>query len=109
MKPHEKYLERLIGRLNEVGEDPRDIAWIMKEGIWYRSNHEQISMPDIIACYINKDFLVAELKGSKKKREKARKQIDSGVRFIETNLKYNNIRRKFIVYEQGHYYWENLG
>ena len=108
MKPHEKYLEHLIARLNEVGENPREIAWIMKEGIWYRPNHEQISMPDIIACYTNRDFLVAELKGSKHKREKARRQIESGVKFIELNFPYNRIRRKFIVYERDQYYWEPM-
>lgn len=108
MKQHEQYLENLIFRLKEIGEKPRNIDWIMKEGIWYRSNCEQISMPDIIACYRNKDFLVAELKGSRKKREKAIYQIECGVRFIELNLQFNRIFKKFVVYEQGKYYWERV-
>jgi hypothetical protein len=106
--PHEQYLERLVSRLDEIDEEPKNIAWIMKEGIWFRPNCEQISMPDIIACYRNKDFLVAELKGSRKKREKARYQIDCGVRFVELNLNFNRIFKKFVVYDQGSYYWERL-
>ncbi len=106
--PHEFYLESLISRIHEIGEDPRNIDWIMKEGIWYRPNHEQSSMPDIIACYKNKDFLVAELKGSKNQRSKARGQIESGVRFVESHMDYNRIFKKFVVYDRGHYYWERM-
>jgi len=65
-------------------------------------------MPDIIACYRNKDFLVAELKGSRKKRAKAVYQIECGVKFVESNLIFNKIFKKFIVYEQGKYYWEKI-
>jgi len=108
MTLHEKYLERLIFRLKEIGERPKDIEWVMKEGIWYKKNHEQISMPDIIACYRNKDFLVAELKGSRNKRDKAVSQIEQGVKFVEINLTFNKIFKKFVVYEQGKYYWERV-
>lgn len=108
MPQHEKYLERLIFHFKEIGEKPKNIEWIMKEGIWYRPNCEQISMPDIIACYRNKDFLVAELKGSRKKRAKAVYQIECGVKFVESNLIFNKIFKKFIVYEQGKYYWEKI-
>jgi len=108
MEQHEQYLENLIVRLDEIGEKPRDIVWIMKEGIWYRPNHEQISMPDIIACYRNRDFLVAELKGNRKKRAKAIDQINWGVKFVESNLQPMRIFKKFVVYEQGKYYWERV-
>lgn len=106
--PRECYLERLISRIEEIDEDPNEIDWIMKEGIWYRPNHEQISMPDIIACYRNKDFLVAELKGNKKQRGKARFQINSGVDFVVANFQPNRIYKKFVVYDHGRYYWEML-
>jgi len=33
MPQHEKYLERLIFHFKEIGEKPKNIEWIMKEGI----------------------------------------------------------------------------
>jgi len=112
---HNIYLEELIYHLEDIGEDSRNISWIMKDGIWMsESVKSRMKMPDIIAGYYDGGYLIAELKGSKQKKSKAILQINSGEEMLKTvsPFCYNPqpyYIRKFVHYSRlDGYHWENV-
>jgi hypothetical protein len=106
---HSGYLDALINRLTEVDETPKDIAWIMKEGVWMVDRGTaRLQMPDIILCYYSHDYTLIELKGSWSKRAKAKAQLDSGEEFIKKFYVPGLVTKKFVVYQGPGYEYEVL-
>jgi len=102
---HAHYLEELVRNLALVGEDVRNVGWIMHEGIWYRENSKMChSMCDLVIGYYDFSVNLVELKGSTGKRAKALRQLNSGVSFVEQHLPSYKINElKFVVYTHGQY------
>lgn len=106
---HDDYLEDLVYNLKDIDENPKRISWIMKDGIWMPDKKAiRTSMPDIIAKYYDGHYLVAELKGSKKKRAKAIDQIMYGCHFlsVEHDVRHEYIVKKFVWYSRKGYQYE---
>lgn len=99
---HDYYLDELVNQLELIGENRREIRWIMKDGIWQPDGFERKKLCDLICVY--KDRVVPiELKGSRKKRKKAREQIQSGMDFAKYELGMDAPYGKFVVYGKGRY------
>ena len=88
-----------------IGEDRRDISWVMKDGIWFKENsYEYNPLCDLIIVYNNNPYGVAiELKGSHHKRHKAESQVLSGKHFIEDVLGLSYRHGKVVFYHNGRY------
>lgn len=112
---HDAFLDDLIYNFKDIDEDPKKVNWVMKDGIWLRDfGTSRFKMPDIIAGYSDgKGYLVAELKGSKKKRDKARVQIESGIEMLMTQHPFcctakPYFVKKFVTYSRKGYNYEVL-
>lgn len=102
MDLHSKNLERLILNLQWINEDPLDVKWVIKEGVWRpKQTGFCVQMPDIIASFHSGKFLVAELKHTYAKLSKAQAQIYNGARFLIENYgaSRDRITGKFVVYD----------
>jgi hypothetical protein len=108
---HDQYLENLIYHLENVGEDKRDVQWIMKDGIWQKDKNVPMTyakLCDIISIYHSGYATPIELKGSKKQGPKAKEQILSGREFIEDVLKLPVLYGKLVVYSKNGYFYRKL-
>ena len=107
---HAYYLEELIRNLHKVDENPKDISWVMHEGIWLRNGSGVYhSMPDLILGYADFNVHLLELKGSKNKRGKATQQLLSGAEFVTTHFPSYDIRAmKIVYYTKGNYTYEEI-
>jgi hypothetical protein len=107
MKPpedkHDYYLSELIRNLYQIEEDPRQIKWIMKDGIWLpeRGNTKRGSLCDLILVYHDGFGVPIELKGSMEKKQKAKDQLDWSRRFIIDELHLPVPYGKFVCYKKG--------
>jgi hypothetical protein len=98
---HDLYLEQLIKRLDDIGESPRNIAWIMKDGIWLNEGgFSKRKMPDLVLYYYSDVYTLIELKGSKCKRDKAKTQLNYGENFLKNFFNPKKIIKKFVVYNK---------
>lgn len=102
---HAYYLEELIKNLDSVGEKPKDISWIMHEGIWLQENSKiHYSMCDLVLGYADFYCNLIELKGSRKKRAKALRQLDSTKNFIDLHFPTYSVNTlKIVFYIKGNY------
>lgn len=98
MSRHDYHLEELIHNLEAVDESPKDVAWIMKEGI-YLPNHctNYNELCDLILGYYDQSISLIELKGSRSKRAKAKQQIQSGLELVRF-MGYEEVRGKIVYY-----------
>jgi len=104
---HDWYLDKLVGNLKSIGEQKKDIQWVMKDGIWLmEDDSKQYSLCDLIVTYYDHTATPVELKGSRDKIQKAKKQLYQGREFIEDVLEYKSNPGKFVVYDKGDYIWE---
>jgi len=102
---HDYYLDCLVNRLHKVNEDPREIEWILKDGIWLREKRNiRRSLCDLILVYQDGIAVPIELKGSMAKERKAISQLNAGHEFIEQVLHLKSIYGKFVVYLGGDVY-----
>ena len=103
---HNKYIDYLIDNLYEIDERPEDVEWIMKEGIWLKKySTSRYKMCDLILFYYPEfeRITLIEVKSNRKKRDKAKIQLDSSERFVRNVLKrYEPITKK-IAYINGKY------
>jgi hypothetical protein len=106
---HDYYLDKLVANLSQIQEDKRDIKWVLKDGLWLAEHScNRKSLCDLILIYYNNEGVAVELKGSKNKRSKAKKQCKQGKKFIEQEGYYFK-HAKLVVYEPyNFYYWEYL-
>jgi hypothetical protein len=104
---HDFYLEMLINKLDYVGESKKDIAWIMKDGIWMdNGNTTKNKMPDLVLYYYSDKYSLIELKGSNCKKSKAKKQLDYGEEFLKKFFNAEKIIKKFVIYSKNKYHYE---
>lgn len=95
---HDHYLDELVKNLGDVGEEPRGIEWIMKDGIWIPgSTTARHTLCDLICVYYGGTASALELKGSHHKRRKAVIQLHAGKDFIE-NVLNMEVRCMKVVY-----------
>lgn len=108
-REHNRYLERLVGNLGLVGEDTRDISWIMREGIWLREDRSYRPFPDLIVVHRpsqTEDYGVPiELKRSGM-RHHAMEQLKEGETFIKEVLGFDCPAMKYVQYETGEFKFE---
>ena len=102
---HKKGLENLCNPrgLLSIDEDPEEIRIIIKEPSYQRRHSiEPYICPDLFLGYYNHDWTVIELKHSRKKSTKARKQIESGKRMLVDvfGIPLQNITGKLVIYDQ---------
>lgn len=96
---HDKKLEDLVNNLHLIGEDIESIVWLFKDGNFYKPNTcNQRKCCDIIAGYNDYSVLLAELKGSKAKRDKAILQLQSSEDLINKYFRDYYVGSKKIVY-----------
>lgn len=95
---HNAFLERLITHLGDIGEHPRRMRWIMKEGIYLKEDSiEYRPFPDLICVY--KDYgIPIEIKGSRQKKTKGLKQLCQGALFILNELELECPYGRFVTY-----------
>src|SRR3990167_10114113 len=101
---HNSWLETIVNHLNLIGEEPDEVAWVMKNGIWQKEDRTGFHfMPDIILEYHRiggnlRDYLIVEFKHSRKHKQKAYQQIESGKAFLEEfhDATRHEIRGKFV-------------
>lgn len=107
---HGFYLDELVKNLRQVGEEPRDISWIIAEGIWLKERSCMYnSLCDLIVGYEGFSVNLLELKGSKKKRQKALLQLGSGVDFVKNHFPTYTIKElKIVYYTGGQYEYESF-
>jgi len=75
------------------------IVSVIPEPIWYdQRNFQQHTLCDYIIMFEDKSAISAELKGSRKQRSKAKKQINAGRQYIEQVLNMDYRYGIFIVY-----------
>ena len=98
---HRYHLDHLVDNLQIIGEDPHDIAWVMKEGVWLRDNStNRNKFCDIIAVYQNGLAVPIELKSSNADLVYAQVQIDQGRMFIEDVLGLTVEHGKLVTYDR---------
>lgn len=96
---HDYFLEKLIYHLSEIDENQNEIEWIMKDGVWQkRGLNQNHSLCDLLVGYFGGFGVPIELKGSVKKKSKAKKQIISGREFLEDVLKIPVSYGKVVIY-----------
>jgi len=109
---HDFYLDELINKFDEIDESKKDIAWIMRNGIWIRQNSINfLKMPDLIVYHYDNHYSIIELKGNLNKKEKAKVQLYNGenfVRYFFRNNKGRYINKKFVTYSEKGYYFEEI-
>lgn len=96
---HNHYLHNLIHNLSKVGEDPKGIMWIMKDGI-YMPQHDlnRNKLCDLILGYYDNSLTLIELKGSEVQHSKAVKQIESSVELAHEAFPQYRINPAKVVY-----------
>lgn len=96
---HLFYLEELCKRenLRAIGESPKSIEAIFIEPQWF-ANGKPLMVPDMFIRYANGNWVVVELKGSRKKRARALEQIKSGKKMVKKLFHAKNVRGKFVTY-----------
>ena len=84
---HDIHLDDLLRRLPQIGEDPNEINWIIREGIWTPHEHSKVHsvFPDLILVY-QAYAVPVELKSSFAHRDHALDQLRAGYRFIREEL-----------------------
>ena len=103
---HDWYLEQLVYNLKSIGEDIRDVEWIIKDGIWMPTPNYRVKFCDLILVSYSKKAVPIELKGSRLKEDKAHEQISNGKRFIEEVLNLECPYGKFVSYKDDRYYYK---
>lgn len=104
---HDQYLDNLISRLDEVNEPFGEIHWVMKNGTWFpRQSVRRRKMCDLVVAYYTGQFSLIELKGSRKKRAKAREQIEATHEFVRGLFLYESLVKKIVYYKDGEYTYE---
>lgn len=106
---HSRVLDELIWNLTSVKEDPDQVHWIMKDGVWmpHAGSHKRSMLCDLILVYHkphDPEYTCLELKHSKRGKNRAVMQLESSENFIRKIIdpstnKY--IVRKKIVYYRG--------
>ena len=106
---HALYLEELSSHRNlrKIGEDKRKTKVIFYEPVWL-FNGRQAEAPDMLLERVSGTWVVIELKGSKKKREKAKSQIASGKQLLHRifGIPLNKIIGKMVFYSKAGYKYE---
>ncbi len=102
-RKHTIYLNRLMNSLDEIDEDPYEMDWIMREGIWYNPNSKQQNkLCDLICVYQDRSVSCIELKPKDTRhRQQAIDQLYNSSYFVKNVLGYGIIRRKIAYYENG--------
>lgn len=103
-------MDELVKRLDEIDEPTIDIQWIFKNGIWLKRNGCPEKLCDLVCVYYDKHVSCIELKGSRKKRRKARQQLYNSRLFVQNVLKYKDysLTLKIAYYANGQYEYEEL-
>jgi len=106
---HQHYLNNLVKRLATVGEAVKDIRSIITEPVWFEHGRQH-ELCDLILLYDDFSATAIELKGSIKRRDKARHQMRSGGDYIKDVLHYNFRYGLFVVYNKdiNTYHWERI-
>jgi hypothetical protein len=103
-KDHDTYLENLIDNLNILGENRKEIEWIMKDGVWKeKGTLKKIKLCDLLVGYYDGHAIPIELKGSKKQFLSAKKQVTSGKEFLENELNLFVPYGKIVIFNEGIY------
>lgn len=108
---HDLYLNKLCNssNLERIGEEPRHVAWIMRDGIWQPDcSTKRLSLCDLILTYYDGSASAIELKGSRNKRQKAAQQVYAGRDFITNVLEYDVRNLTIVYYRPNGYQWEHL-
>lgn len=110
MGRHENYLEQLIHNLDKVGEDPKQIKWIMRDGIYMpQDTLARNKLCDLVMAYWDNEYSLIELKGSRSKRGKAIQQLQSGEELVRNNFQpVVNLVKKVVYYSPEGYEWETI-
>lgn len=93
---HSKALDYIVQHFFAIGEDPRNINWVMREGIWMPKNTDYLVFPDFILGFANKQAVPVEYKSMKSHKDHALIQLESGKRFIKDVLGYDVPYSKFV-------------
>lgn len=106
---HNERLERLVNNLKWIGEDIKEVSWIIKDGIWLKScSYNRQKFCDIIAIKYCREGLPIELKHDRTQKGKAIQQIKQGMRFIETELELVCPYGLFVTYGTGEFKYETI-
>jgi hypothetical protein len=106
---HSHYLEELVWRLDEVGEDISRIITVIKEPIWYMNGTSRMrSLCDLIVLYPDDFAVPIEMKSNKKRRHKALHQIRQGDMYIQNVLHYNSEYGLFVWHIKDRYDYEKI-
>jgi hypothetical protein len=106
---HAEHLDKLVRNLTIIDEDPTEIEWIIKEGIWFRPNSIQYrTLCDGLIGYSDGTGSVFELKGDRGKRQHALKQIHSGFQMLEEVYGRTSRYGKLVIYYQGNFKYETI-
>ena len=104
---HDMYLDNLVKNLEQVGENRKEISWIMKDGLWMKEDsYNQYKLADLICVYYKPYASGIELKSSTHGRSKAKKQLESTGVFIHDMLGIKNFTLKAVYYNKGRYNYE---
>lgn len=106
---HRESLLDLIKPVNLeiIDENAHNLRTMLVEPSFYKHGcDEENQCPDLFLGYQNGLWSVIELKHSYKKREKAFRQIESGFELLHDvfNIRYDDMRGKFVTYENGFMY-----
>lgn len=94
---HTKALDYIVSHLYAIDENPRDVKWIIREGIWMPGNSVDYTMfPDFIIGFGNREAIPIEYKSMRKHKDHALVQLQSGKKFIEDVLGYDVPYCKFV-------------
>lgn len=106
---HSYYLEELICNLKKIDENRKDILWLCKEPMFFkRDGCNQKPCCDILLAYKDNSARALELKGSHVKREKAIRQLESGI-ILLNEWGYDVIRdSKIVYYSRNGYEYETI-
>jgi hypothetical protein len=110
-KQHQSYLERLCQPINlrQINEYPEGVHVIIKEPTYEKQGWSgKIECPDLFLGYYDKKWTVIELKHSKDKKQKAMRQIESGIKMLVDvfGIPLKKIDGKFVYYADNHYGYE---
>jgi predicted RecB family nuclease len=99
---HLFFLEELCNHLDQIGIDRQQVEMIFKEPLWTDNK-----VPDIIIRMKSGRWYLIELKGNKKKRHKAIKQLAGGRKLLnKLGVAKRLITKVFVVYSTNGYEYE---